>query len=129
MEKLTKTQKDNIILASFYGDIKKTDQTDGVCFNVPGIEVLNCGLESEMPILNVGNCCIDTELKFHSDWKWLMKLLAKIKEVWEKEFVGEKIIGNDIANSYITIFTSLTNLDQEKTWEGCVEFVKWYNKK
>lgn len=54
-------------------------------------------------------------LKFHSDWNWIMEVLIKIKPlVCEAEFTHR-------------VGLSLRELQKEKVIEGINQFLIWYN--
>jgi len=72
------------------------------------------------------------KLKFHSDWNWLMEVVEKIESldfdftiytgacisiINTKDFPFEEIItsGGQFKNKIETVYN------------GCVEFIKWYN--
>ena len=70
------------------------------------------------------------DLKYHSDWNWLMQVVEKIETIENYRFDVE------IRQSVVVIFDkdeqqdilevdSDTNIDAVYT--ACVEFVKWYN--
>lgn len=65
-----------------------------------------------------GNCF--NELLFHEDWNWLITVI-------EKCLIGEgehKSQGNKFIN---LIYEGLTELSKTKTYNACVEFIKWFN--
>lgn len=63
-------------------------------------------------------------LKFHSDWNWLMEVVEKI------ESLGNFNIGIEFANCTIsgTFNKSITNESKIKAvYKACLEFIKWCN--
>jgi hypothetical protein len=66
---------------------------------------------------NINNCQeVVSELKYHSDWNWLMEV---VKECYNKE--------HNENNYYEAIYYALADLDIEKVYNACIEFIKWYN--
>jgi hypothetical protein len=78
---------------------------------------------------------IEDELKFHTDWNWLMQVVEKIESL---QFQSN----NDVFKVVIdygmcTIYNMINNLETivnvskstkiEAVYNACVEFVKWYN--
>ena len=66
------------------------------------------------------------ELKFHSDWNWLMEVVEKI------ESLGYRIeIVKHICRVYLsdkeTIIISENIPKIEAVYNACIEFIKWYN--
>jgi len=59
-----------------------------------------------------------TDLPFHRDWNWLMKVTDKC---WERQ--GQFEQGLDYFDD-ITIFSPI-----EDVWGACVEFIKYYSKR
>jgi len=56
------------------------------------------------------------ELKFHSDWNWLMEVVIKCRTIQ----LSNK---NKIAD----IYDALHNTDIEAVYNAVVEFIEWYN--
>ena len=56
------------------------------------------------------------DLKYHSDWNWLMKVIEKILNV---------SLELDSMEMYYNITDSIPDI--VKTYEKSVEFIKWYN--
>ena len=59
------------------------------------------------------------ELKFDSDWNWMMSVIQKIKSTPSTFWAGMK-------NS---LLLSTIDIDIMVLWLMVVDFVKWYNKK
>jgi hypothetical protein len=59
---------------------------------------------------------IDNELKFHTDWNWIMPVVEKILDI---------SLNLDTMEMYYEITDSIPRLDH--VHEACVMFVKWYN--
>lgn len=62
------------------------------------------------------------DLKFHTDWNWLMQVVEKIESL--------DIYYNKYIDYNSSMFTSgkielSTNIDN--VYNACVEFIKWYN--
>jgi hypothetical protein len=58
----------------------------------------------------------DNQLKFHSDWNWLMEVVKKCR-----------LESNDEDSHWEVIYYSLTELNIEAVYNACVEFIKGYN--
>ena len=103
--------ENNKIIAEFldweFDDLSETFETPFLKLVDPeafGDEQFSCKLQ-------------DFELEFHSDWNWLMHVVLKILNV---------SLELDSMEMYHNITDSIPDI--EKTYEGCVEFIKWYNK-
>ena len=63
------------------------------------------------------------ELKFHSDWNWLMEVVEKIERL-------ENNLKNETREEF-TQFQKVLSLPIytkiEAVYNACVEFIKWYN--
>lgn len=62
------------------------------------------------------------DLKFHSDWNWLMEVVGKIYEI---DLYYDKYIDYNssmISSGKITLGTRIN-----RVYEQVVEFIKWYN--
>jgi hypothetical protein len=57
------------------------------------------------------------DLKFDSDWNWLMQVVEKIDEV----------CGLDLHEWDEHINNALCSKSLHTTYNACVEFIKWYN--
>jgi len=60
------------------------------------------------------------ELKYHTSWDWLMKVIEKCREKDPPMRIYEY-------NQYI--MQSFNYLDIEETWKAVIKFIKWYNEK
>lgn len=71
------------------------------------------------------------DLKFHSDWNWLMEVVEKIESLNYTTDV-QNIIG---LGHYFRIYSAgadvITVRDYDtkikSVYRGCLEFIKWYN--
>lgn len=100
-------KENNLLLAKFLGG-----QTKGESFFLS----LN---DNEIFIPKLGLYHLGNNgkiLKFHSDWNWLMLVVKKCYEVEHNE--------NEY---YEAIYYAVADLDITKTYNACVEFIKWYN--
>jgi hypothetical protein len=61
------------------------------------------------------------DLKFHSDWNWLMKVVEKIFKDFYK-------INPCPIYLKINIENALNEVDIESVYNACVEFINFYNK-
>jgi hypothetical protein len=73
-----------------------------------------------------------TELKFHTDWNWLVQIVEKIEsnnfsiEMNKQEEGDYQCLitkGNNI------MFQKFSNIKIEAVYNACVEFIKYYNGK
>lgn len=73
----------------------------------------------------------ETELRFHTDWNWLMQVVEKIESLkhcqidislnWCRIGYKDTLFNYDSRN----YFKGLTKIDA--VYNACVEFIKWYN--
>lgn len=84
----------------------------------------------------------ENDLKYHSDWNWLMEVVEKIESLgvnfWSVKskvkltIVGElaKKLNSSLYDTefegYDFIYTQ-ENSKKEAVYNACVEFIKWYN--
>jgi len=77
---------------------------------------------------SLGGCIFaPSELKFDSDWNWLMEVVEKIQNVDKNNYI--KI---DTYHTFISVLNKkqIERRDGNKllsTYNACVEFIKWYN--
>lgn len=65
----------------------------------------------------------ESELRFHLDWNWLIKVVEKIKEI---SLLGS--MGSSLNVQRIEIFKTITIFSEIQTvYNACSEFIKWYN--
>jgi hypothetical protein len=67
---------------------------------------------------------------FHSSWDWLMPVCQKIISDECRILIPHNGINESIGpyiNNCHKMKTGTINFDIEKTWNGVVEFIKWYN--
>jgi len=98
------TTENNKLIAKFLG-VKK-DDLGFYEFSKFGRMTVSGRFETEF---------FDTQLKFHSDWNWLMEAVEKIinlKDVYAQE--KQKVFNSIVPNI-------------ETTYNACVEFIKWFN--
>jgi len=75
---------------------------------------------------------IDSTLKYHNSWDWLMKVVDKIESVNDNEFVVEisdamcEITGFE-ENADIKIYKCGGD-KKDSVYNACIEFIRWYNK-
>ena len=80
--------------------------------------------------------CKENNLKFHSDWNWLMEVVEKIESL-------DCVIDFKITIEYVEIIARMgkgivfkncifdidyCTTKREAIYNACVEFIKWYNK-
>jgi hypothetical protein len=56
-----------------------------------------------------------SELKFDTDWNWLMQVVEKTLTV------------GDDTNQWDNVLNELQSVDIKNVYEACIEFIKWYN--
>ena len=66
------------------------------------------------------------ELKFHSDWNWLMEVVEKIESLGYRIEIVKHICRIYLSNKE-TIIISENTPKIEAVYNAVVEFIKWYN--
>ena len=76
----------------------------------------------------------DNQLKFHSNWNWLMSVVEKIENLQDEnncaiynvqiEQSFTEIIDNHTSETIVEVDS---NSKIEAVYQSCVEFIKWYN--
>ena len=109
--------ENNKLLAEFLGGIKQP-------FEFPQFGYINSMGDWK-------DTFFDNQLKFHSDWNWLMQVVEKIENLSKEgetymfsitkfsarvTYKGSRIVDLPIDNTKI-----------EAVYNACVEFIKWYN--
>ena len=80
------------------------------CAEFLGEEITTYFIETQMDLIG------SNALQFHSDWNWIMEILAKMKLlVCEAEFTYR-------------VGLHLTGLQKEAVIEAIDQFIDWYNK-
>ena len=66
-------------------------------------------------------------LKYHSDWNWLMEVVEKIRSIDNKakEDFRTKLLHYQRNNK--TLFNLSILEGKEYVYNACLEFIKWYN--
>jgi len=85
--------------------------------------------DNEEHLINVEKDNTFDDLKFHSDWNWLMEVVEKIENYNEYTNVFFAPEGCEI-NCYIENGFSFSNdcdTKIEAVYNACIEFIKWYN--
>ena len=114
MDNITENNK---LIAEFLGEIKQP-------FEFPQFGYINSMGDWK-------DTFFDNQLKFHTDWNWLLKLVEKI-EIQSKELFEayEDVIingcGCGIATKDDMISIAATS-KIEAVYIACVEYIKWYN--
>jgi hypothetical protein len=98
-------ENNNILIAEFMG-INHLDD-DKYINNLKGMKAE--GLYFEQGYMT-------SELKFDTDWNWLMQVVKKCREE-----------SNDEDSYWEAIYYSLVDLDIDNVYIAVVEFIKWYN--
>lgn len=119
----------NKLIAKFMGS-KLTNVNGVVIWDTVGLNIPKCEVTSEVfhTEWGLGN------FRFHSSWDWLMPVVIKIGEKYDRILFGNdetmyecQIIGytdNESDFEYGETGSDLIQL----VFEGIVEYIKWYNK-
>lgn len=109
------TIENNKIIAEFMGLKKFQSQLDYTIYDIPQHKI---DVVTEQ---NGGTLFAEMDLKYHSDWNWLMPVLSKCLE-------GEAEHNDNIANETIKVmYEHLCDQDINGVFESCVKFIKWHN--
>jgi len=66
------------------------------------------------------------DLKFHSDWNWLVEVVEKIESLRYNIMIGNVICIIERNNGLDSIMIR-EETKIEAVYNACVEFIKWYN--
>ena len=77
----------------------------------------------------------DEELKYNSDWNWLMEVVEKIESLTDINSNGCFMVLESIGFNAKFIFDDGTRILKdnkgeskiEAVYNACIEFIKWYN--
>jgi hypothetical protein len=86
--------------------------------------------DNEEHLINVEKDNTFDDLKFHSDWNWLMEVVGKIENYNEYTSVLFAPQGCAI-DCYVEngfAFSNDCDTKIEAVYNACIEFIKWYNK-
>ena len=101
------TTENNKIIAEF---MIKQEPTENFCVGSIGQEVgVFTGIKTEYFKYE--------DLKFHSDWNWLMEVVEKILNICAE---------NDDLEKYAVITDNIPYIQQ--TYDECIKFINFYNK-
>ena len=129
--------EDNRIIAEFMGLEKFKSQLDYIIFDVPQHK------KDVVTEQNGGTLFAEMDLKFHTDWNWLMEVVEKIetKKYFKKEIQFsitkyavkiQTLTSEDGVVISPCIFSAWATYGGseklEAVYNACVEFIKWYNK-
>jgi len=67
------------------------------------------------------------DLKYHSDWNWLMEVINKIEKLDFRVSITE--FSTNIGNEKLKISQWQAKTKIENCYNACLEFIKWYNLK
>lgn len=68
------------------------------------------------------------DLKFHTDWNWLMEAVEKIESLGYDVFINTTVCRiTDCGQTDFEIEEFTNNSKIEAVYNACVEFIKWYN--
>lgn len=107
------TTENNKLIAEFLGGIKQP-------FEFPQFGYINSKGDWK-------DTFFDDQLKFHSDWNWLMQVVEKIESLgFETSLTNQNFfirIAGGNTQSGIMYKNKI-----EAVYNACLEFIKWYNK-
>lgn len=63
------------------------------------------------------------EMKFHSDWNWLIPVIKRISTIVSTELNAEEFAIKEGYSERLNPY----DYDMQSLYKGCVEFIKWYN--
>lgn len=106
--------ENNKIIAEFMEE--KRFNSPFVVFDIPQ------HLRENSTIENGGSLFSDEQLRYHSDWNWLMEVVEKI-DYLERNTEKEEFIQKISTVTSLPLFTPKHTL-----YNACVEFINWYNK-
>jgi hypothetical protein len=72
----------------------------------------------------------DADLKYHSDWNWLMEVVEKIESLHFDFaiYTGSSVsVINTEDYPYKEIISLNGSSKKEAVYRACVDFIKWYN--
>ena len=76
-----------------------------------------------------------SELKFDTDWNWLMEVVEKIESIEEQRFLFQISTRQGFYAEIRERFSYETKIEDaygetriEAVYNACIEFIKWYNK-
>ena len=99
-------KKGNKLIAEFYNNSDKR-YNDAVWVKIPSKKL------KRWILIN--------DLKYHSDWGWLMPVIERVKDIVLQDRPYEGILDKaDVLNLYITA-------PIKTVWEQTVYFIEWYN--
>jgi hypothetical protein len=69
------------------------------------------------------------EMKFNTDWNWLMEVVEKIESLGYDVFINTCVCKvSDVGqNMFEDIECFVNNNKIQATYNACVEFIQWYN--
>lgn len=67
------------------------------------------------------------ELKYHTDWNWLMEVVEKIESLNFIVYIETNYCQLYNATNHEELIKSIYSTKIESVYKACVEFVKWYN--
>lgn len=112
----SETQENNKLIAEFMGGVLSSVPN---VINLPqkiGEVKIHCVNGSELLPNGTYKVCRITELKYHSDWNWLMEVVKKCR-----------VESNEEDSHWEAIYYSLSDLDIDNVYTAVISFIKWYN--
>lgn len=136
--------ENNKLIAEFMGhkfrkmheDLIPYSYRDELCCNIPEMHGAH-GWDND--------CFFETQLRYHGDWNWLMKVVERIEglncNILIRNFVGELTSSESEKHSCVIVYfyykedekcEKMFITDNEKNkimsiYENCIKFIKWYN--
>ena len=106
--------ENNKLIAEFMGGYQYDNHDDFITFD----ETNNMFSHNTISLEN---------LKFHSDWNWLIEVVEKIESLGYRIEIVKHICRIHIWNKEIIIISE--NIPKiEAVYNSCITFIKWYNK-
>ena len=104
----------------------KTDNTIIAAFMGIADEI-ETGATSLIQIEGITGYYKNDNLKFHTDWNWLMEVVKKIESLGYRVTIVRHICRIDLTEeSKLIISEDIKKI--EAVYSACLEFIKWYNK-
>jgi hypothetical protein len=114
------TTENNKLIAEFMGFNTFNSQLDYKIYDIPQHK------RDVVAEQNGGTLFAEMDLKFHSDWNWLMEVVEKIESL-----NYEVVIQNHICHIEMLLMDNIVVSEDipkiEAVYKACISFVKWYN--
>lgn len=118
-------ETDNRLIAEFMGGLFNTHSQK---YGIGNAEFIEIGRLKN--VVRAVNHYSVNDLKYHSDWNWLMEVVSRIENFGFEFFIVESRckISNNTDKSIETIIDfEIVGTKIEAVYQAVVEFIKWYN--